>query len=242
MNEKLDDVACQYRFWKHLGKYAPEVREDLFDRDRSRMWNDVEWSARWERFDPDNPRGTGPHPAALEWCDRWELPDWCMVRAEHALMSPPSRQLRTAHVQDMDRWRKAVRYSFYYYMKPPPFEFRMSLWPAGSAYEPLTKEECRERILMAATKAADEYFDKHVDTFGWFEREEHRTFDEHCRWLILYLFLGLNDQQIAMMKDPTGNLNVNTVCARRKAVAALLGIKLPDRRGRPRKYQIRPRK
>jgi|SRR5215475_3468199 len=147
------------------------------------MWNIKEWDARWERFDPDNPRGTGPHPAALAWCERWKLPDWCLVRAEHALSAVPSRQLNTRRIQDMDRWRKAVGNSLYYYLKPPPFEFKLSLWPARSAYEPLTREECRERILKAATKAADEYFDKHVATFKWFDAEEFRRFDEHFRYI-----------------------------------------------------------
>src|SRR5262249_19608975 len=115
---------------------------------------------------------------------------------------------------------------------------------------PLTREECRERILTAATKAADEYFDKHVGAFVWFERSEYRKFNEHCRWLILYLFKGLNDRQIVEMEEASrGNrlpprlpLSDNTICAGRKSAAALLGFDLPKRKGRPRKYETGTRK
>jgi hypothetical protein len=91
-----DVIGCQYGFWRLIRKHAPEVVKDLFDRDRPRMWNIKEWDARWERFMValDNPRGTGPHPAALAWCEGWQLPDWFLIRAEHALSAVPSRQLR----------------------------------------------------------------------------------------------------------------------------------------------------
>ena len=68
--------------------------------------------------------------------------------------------------------------SYYYYLKPPPFEFIVSLWPARTAYKPLTLEECRERILTATAKAADECFDKHVATFKWLDTAEFSEFDK----------------------------------------------------------------
>ena len=108
--------------------------------------------------------------------------------AEDALHAQRSPQLKTKKVQEMDRWSKAARRSIYYALKPPPFEFKMSLWPTGSAYEPLTKEECRERILIAAAKAADDYFDKQAESFNElfvaFGEEANRKFDLHAGWLI----------------------------------------------------------
>lgn len=97
----------------------------------------------------------------------------------------------------MDRWRKAISHSIYYSLKPPPFEFTVSLWPARSAYKPLTGEECRERILTVVAKAADEYFDKHVATFPWPDLEEFRKLDKHCQWLILNKWGGQTQAQIA---------------------------------------------
>jgi hypothetical protein len=48
--EKLDAVACQYRFWRMLGNLSPKVREDLFDRGRKTAWNLKDWDARWARL------------------------------------------------------------------------------------------------------------------------------------------------------------------------------------------------
>jgi len=236
--EKLDVKARQYRFWKLLPVYAPEVRQDLFDREPDIAWKDPEWLARWQRSDPDNPRGTGPHPAALGWCERWGLPDWCLVRAEHALSMRRGNSIEKA-------WSKSVDDSIYFYIKPPPFEFKLSLWPAGSAYEPLTREECRERILTAAAKAAGAYFDNHVKAINefweWFSTEECRKFDQHCRWLILHLFKGLKARQIVELEDaargselsPHLPFSDNTIISGWNSAARLLGFVLPKQKGRP---------
>jgi hypothetical protein len=207
-----DVIGCRYDFWRLIRKYAPEVIRDLFDRDRDRMWNIEEWSSRWERFkvDPDNPRGTGPHPAALAWCDRWKLPDWCLVRAEHALSAGPSRQLKTQRYQDMDRWRKAVSHSSYYF-KPPALKLTLNLWSKDEAFTLLTRDELKRRALDAVASCIGgevaRYDAKYIQPLregkrSWLflalDEAGNRKFELHAKWLIFNKLKGAPQKEIAI--------------------------------------------
>jgi hypothetical protein len=199
--ENLDTIARQHRFWRLLSEIAPEVRNDLFKRDRPRVWTQAQWDERWARCDLNNPRNHDPHPGALAWCEEWKMPDWCLSLAERALYALPSRQLKAEKFREMDRWRKAASRSFYYFTKPQPFALEVDLWPTGTTFQISTREEIRERIAAAAAKAADAYFDNHVRAFNefweWFATEECRKFDRHCAWLILHKWGGKTQGQIA---------------------------------------------
>jgi len=194
-----DVVGYRYDFWRLIRKYAPEVIRDLFDRDRNPIWNDGQWAERWERFgaDPDNPRGTGPHPAALAWCERWGLPDWCLIRAEHALNAVPSRQLKTQRYQDMDRWRKAVSHSSYYF-KPPALKLTLNLWSKDEAFTLPTRDELARRALEAVARCIGGevaiYDAKYIQPlrdgkrswlFPALDEAANRKFELHAKWLIL---------------------------------------------------------
>jgi hypothetical protein len=205
-----DVVGCRYDFWRLIRKHAPEVIRDLFDRDRNRMWDDAQWAARWERSDPNNPRGTGPHPAALAWCERWGLPDWCLIRAEHALRAVPSRQLKTAHARDLDRWRNAVSHSSYYF-KPPALKLTLNLWSKDEVFTLLTRDELKRRALEAVARCIGgevaRYEAKYIQPlregkrswlFPALDEAENRKFELHVKWLILNKFKGAPQKVIAL--------------------------------------------
>jgi hypothetical protein len=86
-----------------------------------------------------------------------------------------------------------------------------------------------ERLDSAAAEVGTAWDDRTLD-----KREPQA----HCRWLVMWLFGKMNDEQIAeraKLKEKTGSF---TVGKRRRAIAKLLEIDLPERRGRPPK--IRP--
>jgi hypothetical protein len=176
------------------------------------MWNIEEWSARWGRFmvAPDNPRGTGPHPAALAWCDHWKLPDWCLVRAEHALSAVPSRQLKTTHAQNLDRWRKAVSHSSYYF-KPPALKLTLYLWSKDEAFTLPTRDELKRRALEAVASCIGwevaRYDAKYIQPlrdgkrswlFPALDEAGNRKFELHTKWLIFNKLLKKSNKVIAL--------------------------------------------
>jgi len=207
-----DVVGCRYDFWRLIRKYAPEVIRDLFDRDRNPVWNVEQWAERWERFgaDPDKPRGTGPHPAALAWCERWGLPDWCLIRAEHALNAVPSQQLKTQRYQDMDRWRKAVSHSSYYF-KPPALKLTLNLWSKDEAFTLPIRDELTRRALEAVARCIGgevaRYDAKYIQPlregkrswlFPALDEAANRKFELHAKWLILNKLKGAPQKVIAL--------------------------------------------
>jgi hypothetical protein len=205
-----DVIGCRYDFWRLIRKYAPEVVKDLFDRDRDRIWNDAEWDARWKRIDPANPRGAGPHPAALAWCERWGLPDWCLIRAEHALSAVPSRRLKTQRHQDMDRWRNAVSHSSYYF-KPPALKLTLTLWAADEVFTLPTRDELKRRALEAVARCIGgevaRYDEKYIQPLregkrSWLfpapDEAANRKFELHAKWLIFNKLLKKQQKVIAL--------------------------------------------
>jgi hypothetical protein len=212
-----DVVGCRYDFWRLIRKHAPEVIRDLFDRDRDRMWNTKEWEARLERVmaDPDNPRGTGPHPAALAWSDHWKLPDWCLARAEYALSAVPSRQLKTQRYQDLDRWRKAVSHSSYYF-KPPALKLTLNLWAADEVFTMPTRDELKRRALEAVARCMGgevaRYDEKYIQPlregkrswlFPSLDKAANRKFELHAKWLIYYKLKDKPQKVIALDEGVT---------------------------------------
>jgi hypothetical protein len=209
-NNPADVIGCRYDFWRLIRKHAPEVIRDLFDRDRNRLWNDEQWAERWSKRDPDNPRGTGPHPAALAWCERWGLPDWCLIRAEHALSAVPSRQLKTAHAQDLDRWRKAVSHSSYYF-KPPALKLTLNLWSKDEVFTLPTLNELKRRAIEAVARCIGgevaRYDAKYIQPlregkrswlFPTLDEAANRKFELHAKWLIFNKLKDTPQKEIAL--------------------------------------------
>jgi hypothetical protein len=174
------------------------------------LWNDEQWGEHWRKRDPDNPRGTGPHPAALAWCERWGLPDWCLIRAEHALSAVPSHQLKTAHARDLDRWRKAVSHSSYYF-KPPALKLTLNLWSEDEVFTLPTRDELKRRALEAVARCIGgevaRYDAKYIQPLregkrSWLfpapDDAANRKFELHAKWLIFHKLLKKPQKEIAI--------------------------------------------
>jgi len=179
------------------------------------MWDDAQWAEHWGQLDPDNPRGTRPHPAALSWCDHWGLPDWCLIRAAHALSAVPSSQLKTQRYQDMDRWRKAVSHSSYYF-KPPALKLTLTLWSKEEAFTLPTRNELKRRALEAVARCiggeVTRYDAKYIQPLregkrSWLfpspDDAANRKFELHAKWLILNKLKGTPQKVIALDEDKT---------------------------------------
>lgn len=112
-----------------------------------------------------------------------------------------------------------------------------------------TRARARERIQKAFAEALEEYlnrieafFEAHPD--GWRRAIEKRARDQdqtrHFRWLAYYLVKGWSYAEIARAENPGADEDYEAVLESKviqKAVrdtAELIGIELPDRRGRPR--------
>lgn len=232
---KLNEHDCQHRFWMLIAEHAPIVVKDLIARYDADRWTDEQWLEHWKLFTDEGGPTTSVHPAAKAWAEQWNLAaDWTLTLAHHALSNRLGRTPEKA-------WASAVSDSVYY-LKPPPIE--IDVLGEGEAWSLPPKEECRRRILEVLDKVIDKYYEEwgaklpHLD----FDQVAVKDFDRDSKWLILYLCLGKKDRDIADMEN-TGAEDApgeGTIRMARTNIAKLLGLRLPERRGR--KPQTKARK
>jgi hypothetical protein len=232
---KLNELYCQHRFWMLIAEHAPVVVEDLFARYDAERWTDDQWLEHWKLFGDSGGVMTKIHAAAKAWAERWNLvADWTLMLAHRALTNRLGRTPKQA-------WANAVSTSVYY-LKLPPIE--INVWRAGEAWNLPPKEECKRRILEILDNAIDKYYKEwstklpHLD----FDQVAVKDFDRDSKRLILYLCLGNKDSDIADMEN-TGARDApgeGTIRMARTNIAKLLGLRLPERRGR--KPQSKARK